>query len=180
MKKCMGNPEAYSNNPVMERRAGCSSIGKGSRGDVTILPTLVVNNRQYRGKLEKGAVLKAIRSGFEETTEPSFCLGDGYISSECPVVNGVHFKGDGYNSCVCKRSTEMSSSWTSVWIVLLGLAMAGGGAYLIYKYRLRAPPYLHYLHFQSYMDSEIRAIMAQYMPLDSQNEVPNHINEDRA
>lgn len=25
------------------------------------------------------------------------------------------------------------------------------------------------------MDSEIRAIMAQYMPLDNQGEVPNHI-----
>lgn len=24
-------------------------IGKGTRGDVTILPTLVINNRQYRG-----------------------------------------------------------------------------------------------------------------------------------
>lgn len=31
---------------------------------------------------------------------------------------------------------------------------------------------------QSYMDSEIRAIMAQYMPLDSQNEVNNHMQED--
>jgi hypothetical protein len=39
--------------------------------------------------------------------------------------------------------------------------------YVIYKYRLR-----------SYMDSEIRAIMAQYMPLDSQNEVHNHMQED--
>ena len=40
----------------------------------------------------------------------------------------------------------------------------------------------HYLLFvafvQSYMDSEIRAIMAQYMPLDSQNEVNNHMQED--
>lgn len=27
---------------------------------------------------------------------------------------------------------------------------------------------------QTYMDSEIRAIMAQYMPLDSQGEVQNH------
>lgn len=33
--------------------------------------------------------------------------------------------------------------------------------------------------FQSYMDSEIRAIMAQYMPLDSQSEVPNHASDDR-
>jgi hypothetical protein len=41
------------------------------------LPTLVVNNRQYRGKLEKGAVLKAICSGFEETTDPAVCLSNG-------------------------------------------------------------------------------------------------------
>jgi len=33
---------------------------------------------------------------------------------------------------------------------------------------------------QQYMDSEIRAIMAQYMPLDSQGEVPNHVNDERA
>jgi len=33
---------------------------------------------------------------------------------------------------------------------------------------------------QQYMDSEIRAIMAQYMPLDSQAEVPNHVNHQRA
>lgn len=31
---------------------------------------------------------------------------------------------------------------------------------------------------QSYMDSEIRAIMAQYMPLDSQGEVQNHSHDD--
>lgn len=30
------------------------------------------------------------------------------------------------------------------------------------------------IHMQHYMDSEIRAIMAQYMPLDNQGEVPNH------
>jgi hypothetical protein len=26
-------------------------VGKGDRGDVTILPTLVINNRQYRGHI---------------------------------------------------------------------------------------------------------------------------------
>ena len=65
------------------------------------MPTLVVNNRQYRGinstgtitnlhslcmiltlkrntgKLERKAVLKAICAGFEETTEPNVCLSDG-------------------------------------------------------------------------------------------------------
>ncbi|XP_073148963.1 vacuolar-sorting receptor 3-like [Henckelia pumila] len=290
IETCMGDPEVDSDNPVLKLEQD-AQIGKGSRGDVTILPTLVVNNRQYRGKLEKGSVLKALCAGFEETTEPAVCLsGDvetnecldnnggcwqdktANISAckdtfrgrvcECPVVNGVQFKGDGYSSCVAsgpgrckinnggcwhetrngatfsaclddeegkcacppgfkgdgvktcddvdeckekkacqcpecscknlwgsyectcsgdllyiwdhdtcitKRATEVKSAWTAVWIVMIALAMAAGGAYLIYKYRLRM-----------YMDSEIRAIMAQYMPLDSQNEVPNHVNDNHA
>ena len=31
----------------------------------------------FAGKLEKGAVLKALCSGFEETTEPAICLSTG-------------------------------------------------------------------------------------------------------
>ncbi|XP_057782920.1 vacuolar-sorting receptor 3-like [Salvia miltiorrhiza] len=290
IEKCMGDPNADSDNPVLKEEQD-AQVGKGSRGDVTILPTLVVNNRQYRGKLEKGAVLKALCAGFEETTEPSVCLSGDVETNECldnnggcwqdkttnitackdtfrgrvcecPVVNGVQFKGDGYSSCVAsgpgrckisnggcwhdtrngitfsacvdsadgkctcppgfkgdgvkscedidecsekkacqcpecsckntwgsyectcsgdllyirdhdtcisKRATEVRSAWTAVWVIFLGLAMATCGAYLLYRHRLR-----------SYMDSEIRAIMAQYMPLDSQNGVVNHENEEHA
>ena len=134
-----------------------------------------------------------------------------------------------------KTAAESKSSWTVIWVILLGLAMAAGGAYLVYKYRWRVSTFLYskyfyksssflgltfvvYYHkvlianvkqafrvesemdfgkhlleirvqfsfdlfyhtFQSYMDSEIRAIMAQYMPLDNQSEVVNHANENRA
>ncbi|XAR52921.1 hypothetical protein NMG60_11021256 [Bertholletia excelsa] len=289
IEKCMGDPNADSDNPVLKEEQD-AQIGKGSRGDVTILPTLVVNNRQYRGKLEKGAVLKAICSGFEETTEPAVCLSGDLETNECldnnggcwqdkaanitackdtfrgrvcecPLVDGVQFKGDGYtncqasgigrckinnggcwhetqnghtysacldtevkcmcppgfkgdgvnsctdvdeckekkacqcpdcnckntwgsyectcsgdllyirdhDTCISKRATEVRSAWAAVWVILIGLAMAAGGAYMVYKYRLR-----------SYMDSEIRAIMAQYMPLDSQSEIPNHVSDSRA
>ncbi|CAN1141434.1 Vacuolar-sorting receptor 3 [Linum perenne] len=292
IEKCMGDPDADADNPVLKEEQD-AQVGKGSRGDVTILPTLVVNNRQYRGKLEKGAVLKAICSGFEETTEPAVCLTGDVESNEClennggcwkdnvanitackdtfrgrvcecPLVDGVQFKGDGYShcevsgpgrckinnggcwhesqdghafsacldvdggkcqcpagfkgdgvsscvdideckekkacqcaECSCKNtwgsyncscsggllyikdhdtciggkagSTEVRSAWTAVWVIFIGLAMAAGGGYLIYKYRLR-----------SYMDSEIRAIMAQYMPLESQAEVPNHVDDQHA
>lgn len=34
----------------------------------------------FSGKLEKGAVLKAICAGFEETTEPAVCLSGGTFS----------------------------------------------------------------------------------------------------
>ncbi|KAG6432972.1 hypothetical protein SASPL_104568 [Salvia splendens] len=128
IEKCMGNPDVDSDSPVLKEEQDVQ-VGKGSRGDVTILPTLVVNNRQYRGKLEKGAVLKPLCAGFEKTTEPSVCLSGEVETNECldnnggcwqdkstnitackdtfrgrvcecPVVNGVQFKGDGYSSCV--------------------------------------------------------------------------------
>ncbi|XP_044489025.1 vacuolar-sorting receptor 3-like [Mangifera indica] len=290
IEKCMGDPEADADNPVLKEEQD-AQVGKGSRGDVTILPTLVVNNHQYRGKLEKGAVLRAICAGFEETTEPAVCLSSDVETNECldnnggcwqdkeanitackdtfrgrvcecPLVDGVQFKGDGYShcevsgpgkcrinnggcwhdskdghaysacldseggkcqcppgfkgdgvkscvdideckertacqcpacsckntwgsyectcsgdllyirdhdTCISKRGTEVKSAWTAFWVILVGLAMAAGGAYLVYKYRLR-----------SYMDSEIRAIMAQYMPLDSQAGVQNHVDDEHA
>ncbi|KAL6013111.1 Vacuolar-sorting receptor 3 [Asimina triloba] len=289
IEKCMGDPNADADNPVLKEEQD-AQVGKGSRGDVTILPTLVVNNRQYRGKLEKGAVLKAICSGFEETTEPPACLSDDIQTNEClnnyggcwqdkvanitackdtfrgrvcecPMVQGVQFKGDGYShceasgpgrckinngdcwhdtrdghsfsacldidgskcecppgfsgdgvkscqdineckekkacqcrecsckntwgsyecscsgdllyirdhdTCISKTSSQTKTDWNAVWVMFLVLAIVAGGAYVGYKYRLRR-----------YMDSEIRAIMAQYMPLDSQPEVPNHVSDDR-
>ncbi|CAH2058810.1 unnamed protein product [Thlaspi arvense] len=274
--KCIGDPEADVENPVLKAEQE-SQIGKDSRGDVTILPTLVVNNRQYRGKLEKGAVLKALCAGFQEATEPAICLTEDQNTNEClennggcwqdkaanitacldtfrgrlcecPTVQGVKFVGDGYThckasgalrcginnggcwrdtrggytysaclddhssgckcppgfkgdgvnncedvdeckeklacqcpECKCKNtwgSYECSCgkgwfymrehdacigkfgaklSWSFLWILVLALAAASLSVYAIYKYRIR-----------SYMDSEIRTIMAQYMPLDSQ------------
>ncbi|KAK6136940.1 hypothetical protein DH2020_029318 [Rehmannia glutinosa] len=243
IQKCMGDPDADSDNPVLKEEQD-AQIGKGTRGDVTILPTLVVNNRQYRD-VETNECLDNNGGCWEDKTANVTACKDTFRGRvcECPVVNGVQFNGDGYRSCVgngypwtaldneegkctcppgfkgdgvkscedideckdkkvcqcpecsCKNNwgsfectcsgdllymrdqdtcigkttTEVRSAWTAVWIILLGLAMAAGGAYLLYKYRLR-----------SYMDSEIRAIMAQYMPLDSQNEVQNHVNEDHA
>lgn len=278
---CVGNPEADEDNPILKAEQD-AQIGKDSRGDVTILPTLLINNRQYRGKLDKSTVLKAICAGFLEKTEPSVCLTEDIQTNEClennggcwrdkaanvtackdtfrgrlcecPIVNGVKFVGDGYthceasgsgrceinnggcwkesrngmsfsacsdneaNGCKCpsgfkgdgvhacedvneckekiacqcrdckckntwgsyecscrgdllymekhdtciSKNTSKEISWSFLWVIFLGLAAAGVGGYAVYKYRIR-----------SYMDSEIRAIMAQYMPLDNQGEAP--------
>ncbi|KAI7726852.1 hypothetical protein M8C21_002789 [Ambrosia artemisiifolia] len=234
--RCPMNAEKYT-------RECAEDIGKGSRGDVTILPTLIINNRQFRGKLDKGTVLKAICSGFEETTEPDICLRDGYFQGEsvpmpncsgssgalrCGLNNGgcwkdtrqgktysacidnhtkgckcpPGFKGDGVKNCEdideceektacqcpeckCKntwgsyecrcsgdllyfrehdicisKNARQGVGWGFAWLIVLGLAVAVGIAYAFYKYRIR-----------TYMDSEIRAIMAQYMPLDNQAEL---------
>ncbi|KAM3392166.1 hypothetical protein ACQJBY_013358 [Aegilops geniculata] len=288
--QCVGDPDADEDNPVLKAEQD-AQIGHGARGDVTILPTFVVNNRQYRGKLDKRAVLRAICSGFEETTEPDICLtqdiqtnqclennGGCWLDKntnftackdtfrgrvcECPVVNGVKFVGDGYTHCEasgvgrcqinnggCWKETRNGKSvsacsneqakgckcpqgfkgdgihgcedvdeckerlfcqckdcscentwgsyecgcgggnmlymrehdtciskvatssvgWGFMWVIFFGLGFAGVGAYAVYKYRLR-----------SYMDSEIRAIMAQYMPLENQETSSHQRHVDHA
>ncbi|KAG2241779.1 hypothetical protein Bca52824_096378, partial [Brassica carinata] len=123
----MGDPEADTDNEVLKMEQ-VVQLGRGERGDVTILPTLVINNAQYRGRLERTAVLKAICAGFNETSDPPICLNTGLETNEClqhnggcwqdkranmtackdtfrgricecPIVKGVQYKGDGYTSC---------------------------------------------------------------------------------
>ncbi|KAK4748073.1 hypothetical protein SAY87_014659 [Trapa incisa] len=127
IKKCMGDPEADTDNEVLRREQELQ-VGRGSRSDVTILPTLVINGVQYRGKLERTAVLKSLCAGFKETTEPAVCLSGDIETNEClernggcwqdaqsnvtackdtfrgrvcecPVVEGVQYHGNGYTSC---------------------------------------------------------------------------------
>ncbi|KAL6843890.1 hypothetical protein ACP4OV_026461 [Aristida adscensionis] len=125
--RCMGDPDADAENDVL-RTEQVVQLGHGTRGDVTILPTLVINNVQYRGKLESTAVLKAICAGFKESTEPHVCLTPEMETDEClennggcwrdektnitackdtyrgricqcPLVDGVQYQGDGYTEC---------------------------------------------------------------------------------
>ncbi|CAN8316289.1 unnamed protein product [Cochlearia groenlandica] len=127
IKTCIGDPDADVENEVLKAEQAYQ-LGQENRGVVTIFPTLMIKNAQYRGKLERIAVLKAICSGFKERTEPSICLNAEVETNECveanggcwqdkrsivtackdtfrgrvcecPFVNGVQYKGDGYTSC---------------------------------------------------------------------------------
>ncbi|KAJ6805304.1 vacuolar-sorting receptor 6-like [Iris pallida] len=285
IKECMGNPEDDVENSVLKAEQQLQ-VGRGSRGDVTILPTLVINNVQYRGILERTSVLKAICAGFKESTEPPVCLSSDIETNqcldddggcwrdkdlnitackdtfrgricECPIVDGVQYKGDGYSfckavgparcavgnggcwsetkngqtfsacseyelngchcplgfrgdghtcedvnecqeglacqcdGCTCKNTwggydckckgnhlyikgedtciakSTSAFGWFITLVVLACVAGAAVAAYLFYKYRLR-----------SYMDTEIMAIMSQYMPLDNQHNAAQPLRPD--
>ncbi|XP_010941716.1 vacuolar-sorting receptor 6 isoform X2 [Elaeis guineensis] len=242
ISKCMGDPEADAENEFLKREQEVQ-VGRGTRGDVTILPTLVINNVQYRGILERTAVLKAICAGFKESTEPPVCLSGDIETNEClesnggcwqdlrlnitsckdtfrgrickcPTVNGVRYEGDGYTSCQavgpgrctvnnggCWSETRNGKTFSAcselelrgcrcpfgfhgdgykceaknmsrfglllMVLVLACVVGAGVAGYIFYKYRLR-----------SYMDSEIMAIMSQYMPLDNQHNESQPLRPD--
>ncbi|XP_077253450.1 vacuolar-sorting receptor 6-like [Tasmannia lanceolata] len=285
VKQCMGDPDADVENQVLKAEQDLQ-VGRGSRGDITILPTLVINNVQYRGKLERTSVLKAICAGFKVTTDPPICLSRDIETDEClernggcwrdsrsnisackdtfrgrvcecPVVNGVQYHGDGYKSCqaigparcmvdnggcwsenregqtfsacsgfelkgcrcphgfrgdgykcedvdeckeglacqcdgcsckntwggydckckgdllyikdqdVCIGRNTSRFGWFLTLLVLSGVVGVSIAAYIFYKYRLR-----------SYMDSEIMAIMSQYMPLETQEIEAQPLRQD--
>ena len=48
---------------------GTESIGEAA-GRVVLLPTVIINNKQYRGRLDSVSITKALCAGFDETTEP--------------------------------------------------------------------------------------------------------------
>lgn len=43
-----------------------------------------------------------------------------------------------------KSGTQVRSAWAAFWVILIGLGMAAGGGYLVYKYRLRVSMVLFY------------------------------------
>ncbi|KAL8122536.1 hypothetical protein AgCh_019032 [Apium graveolens] len=94
--QCIGDPTADMDNPILEAELAAQN-GTGSGGNITSLPTLVINNRQYTGKLERGEVLRAICSNFNETTKPDVCI-NGMIIKRLPVpVKPSGSRGHGTN-----------------------------------------------------------------------------------
>ncbi|MQL68263.1 hypothetical protein Taro_000530 [Colocasia esculenta] len=117
IKDCMGDPEADVENVVLKTEQDLQ-VGRGSRGDVTILPTLVINDVQYRGKLDRTAVLKAICSGFKESTEPAICLNGDIETNECFERNGGCWQDPKLNISACKLKKEVADVTPSSFTVL--------------------------------------------------------------
>ncbi|KAL3683153.1 hypothetical protein R1sor_001175 [Riccia sorocarpa] len=140
---CMGDPTADEENPLLKAEQDVQANG-GERGDIVITPTLVIKDKQYRGRLENGAVLKTMCALYPEGSEPSVCLGDdiqtnecldnnggcwvdssGLITAcrdtfkgricECPYYQGVQFKGDGYQSCAPTGELRCSIQNAGCW-----------------------------------------------------------------
>ncbi|RWW75414.1 hypothetical protein BHE74_00016574 [Ensete ventricosum] len=120
------------------------------------------------------------------TTQMNFLLLR--LSPQIKILSSV------CNHCAAKSASKFG--WFMTLFILACVIGAGTAAYVFYKYRLRVSrPVLEHLpvssshhcyvtanaaFLQSYMDSEIMAIMSQYMPLDNHNDEARPLREDTA
>ena len=96
-RACVGDPDANDQNALLDEQQH-AQIGTNGRSDVSILPTVVINQEQYRGKIIGSDVLRAICAGFAAGTEPGVCDGsdacDGGGIAECALNTET-----GHTSC---------------------------------------------------------------------------------
>ena len=57
------------------------SQGLGTTQRVLLLPTVIINTNQYRGRLDGGSLTRALCAGFAEATEPELCLSGSLQAS---------------------------------------------------------------------------------------------------
>ncbi|GAB4818267.1 hypothetical protein N2152v2_005313 [Parachlorella kessleri] len=99
---CMGDIHENSFSPILEAefRAQHDSTGVGY-GDVIMLPTIIINSDQYRGRLDAPSVLRALCAGYKEGTEPPVCLTGGLNVDECSTGKHDCWQGPaGESACM--------------------------------------------------------------------------------
>mmetsp|Transcript_19009 Transcript_19009/g.26326 ORF Transcript_19009/g.26326 Transcript_19009/m.26326 type:complete len:693 (-) Transcript_19009:189-2267(-) len=111
VQQCMGQPDGEHAILDFEKE---KQVGDGERGDVTINPTVIINERHYRGKLEKTSVLNAICAGFKQDQVPDICINPevsknecaegnaGYVACKANLANGKTMCEEKYRGYECK------------------------------------------------------------------------------
>lgn len=78
------------NHTCMHTQADLEAQGSRSQRSsvhVLLLPTVVINTNQYRGRLDVPSVTRALCAGFDEATEPDVCLSGSLQEDDCATSN---------------------------------------------------------------------------------------------
>ena len=87
-RDCIGDVTADTKNSLLDsEQKNQEGTKENGHTDISIVPTVLINNAQYRGRLEKNAVLKALCAGFSKNTEPEVCNGKDVSENECEEGN---------------------------------------------------------------------------------------------
>jgi len=98
-RKCVGDPDLNQLNALLDSEQA-AQVSNDDRGDVTLLPTVVINEIQYRGKLDRSSVLSSICAGFKAGQAPEICNDRGLINDKCGK------DAEGYLGCLANSTGE--------------------------------------------------------------------------
>jgi hypothetical protein len=120
---------------------------------VVVLPTAFVNTAAIRGQLTSSSVFHAICAGYAEGTKPKICdkcsaCGDAVACVTKGVCSAGKYSGN----------TDTVSTHTFATSMLLVIALFAGAGYW------------HYNKTREDMREQVRGILAEYMPLEDQEE----------
>jgi len=122
---------------------------------VVIMPTTFVNTAAMRGQLSAKTLFTAICAGYAEGTTPLICDQCSGCSDtvEC-VTNGGRCASGVHASATKGQVSHQTFGFT---ILVMSVAFAGVG-------------YWHYNKTRDDMRDQVRGILAEYMPLEDQDE----------
>lgn len=149
-----GGLEGDEKNTLMETQL----LAKDKSG-VVILPAMYVNRVSIRGSLEFEVVFKAICAGYSSGTTPSVCE----TCSNCPDQKVCISQG----FCGSKKLQESVSTMNMIY-AMIGLSVV-----------FCLVSYIQHRRYQSQMQSQVKGIIAEYMPLESdQAQGANRVSEE--
>jgi len=132
-----------------------AEIAAQSERGVVVLPTAFINTAAMRGQLTASSVFSAICAGYLEGTTPEICdkctgCSDVVqcVSNGGKCVTGIHAES---------QKGQISKNTFGFTILFMAVAFAGVG-------------YWHYNKTRDDMREQVRGILADYMPLEDQDE----------
>jgi hypothetical protein len=101
LRRCIGDIDEDKPSDILDREMA-GQRGDSDEGEVYILPTIRINEGQYRGKLSYTEVLRALCAGFNKNDEPAACNKVGEADCRVGAPGDVDCKNRKDGKTVCK------------------------------------------------------------------------------
>jgi len=183
---CVANPQFFKDDRCIEHAFAQASIDSskidrcikesgGLKGDtinslledellskdiagVVVLPAVYVNRAPLRGGIEFETVFGAVCSGFAAGTAPKVCKKCQLCPTQqqCTIHGNCRPKGNG--DAVSNQTFIMSLAGVSLVFLFIGI--------------------IQYKRSQTLVRNQVKGIMAEYMPLDEENDINTAIDAE--
>eukprot|EP00591_Stephanopyxis_turris_P008548 CAMPEP_0195517022 /NCGR_PEP_ID=MMETSP0794_2-20130614/9514_1 /TAXON_ID=515487 /ORGANISM="Stephanopyxis turris, Strain CCMP 815" /LENGTH=536 /DNA_ID=CAMNT_0040645753 /DNA_START=62 /DNA_END=1672 /DNA_ORIENTATION=- len=150
MQDSGGTDNDKENNILEEEMNAATKMG------VVIMPTAFVNESAIRGKLSVNTIFAAVCAGFEAGSVPDICKQ----CASCPDQQGCISNGQCSNSNDEDKLVPAKGSISKGTFLVTIFGICGAFAAVFYWHKQRT---------QQEMRNEVKGILAQYMPLESED-----------